>query len=155
MLAICDTGPICLRIFFSRSRTTHRADTTSLVLDDTFPPGFARLPSAAHRAPAAVILRVRLSRVPKRQCHHRPQHPAPQCGYFSYRPDTTLGLAQAAASANILHAELIARGALSPPSIFPALLLAVSRAKIMRLIDAFPGTSVNGVGKEKQCGEKR
>ncbi|KAI5887585.1 uncharacterized protein SCHCODRAFT_02514908 [Schizophyllum commune H4-8] len=69
--------------------------------------------------------------------------PPPQCGYLSHRPSTTLGLA------NVLRAGLIARGALSPPFIFSALSLAVSRAKIIQLIDAFLGASIIGIGKEE------
>ncbi|KAI5822428.1 hypothetical protein K523DRAFT_335222, partial [Schizophyllum commune Tattone D] len=84
-----------------------------------------------------------------------PNIPSPQYGYLSYRPGTTLGLAQAAALADVLCAELTARGAPSTPFIFSALALDVSRAKINRLIDAFLGTCVIGIGKEKEDREKR
>ena len=84
-----------------------------------------------------------------------PNTPSSQYGYLSYRPGTTLGLAQAAALADVLCAELTARGAPSTPFIFSALALDVSRAKINRLIDAFLGTCVIGIGKEKEDREKR
>ncbi|KAL1749514.1 hypothetical protein FB107DRAFT_280655 [Schizophyllum commune] len=97
----------------------------------------ARIPPVAHRAIAAVILdarrRRRLPRAPRRrrrqqqqqQRHHRPQHPAPAVRYLAYRPGMPLGFAQAAALADVLCAELAARGAPSTPFILSALALDV------------------------------
>ncbi|KAL1741552.1 hypothetical protein HDZ31DRAFT_66810 [Schizophyllum fasciatum] len=84
-----------------------------------------------------------------------PSIPPSQYGYLAYRPGTTVGLAQDATLADILSAELTARGAPSTPFIFSALALDVSRAKINRLSDAFLGTCVIGIGKEKEEREKR
>ncbi|KAL1724755.1 hypothetical protein EV714DRAFT_278252 [Schizophyllum commune] len=152
--------------FFSRSRTTSqaaRADTPSLVLDDAPPPPPPPDPHAflpLHIAPpprssSASVSVAAFPASPSGGAITGPSTPPPQYGYLSYRPRTTLGLAQAAALADVLCAELTARGAPSTPFIFSALALDVSRAKINRLIDAFLGTCVIGIGKEKEDREKR
>ena len=152
--------------FFSRSRTTSqaaRADTPSLVLDDAPPPPPPPDPHAflpLHIAPpprssSASVSVAAFPASPSGGAITGPSTPPPQYGYLSYRPGTTLGLAQAAALADVLCAELTARGAPSTPFIFSALALDVSRAKINRLIDAFLGTCVIGIGKEKEDREKR
>ncbi|KAL1658464.1 hypothetical protein GGF50DRAFT_120835 [Schizophyllum commune] len=152
--------------FFSRSRTTSqaaRADTPSLVIDDAPPPPPPPDPHAflpLHIAPpprssSASVSVAAFPASPSGGTITGPSTPPPQYGYLSYRPGTTLGLAQAAALADVLCAELTARGAPSTPFIFSALALDVSRVKINRLIDAFLGTCVIGIGKEKEDREKR
>ncbi|KAL1726517.1 hypothetical protein EV714DRAFT_239306, partial [Schizophyllum commune] len=152
--------------FFSRSRTTSQAartDTPSLVLDDAPPPAPPPDPHAflpLHIAPpprssSASVSVAAFPASPSGGAITGLNIPSPQYGYLSYRPGTTLGLAQAAALADVLCAELTARGAPSTPFIFSALALDVSRAKINWPIDAFLGTCVIGIGKEKEDREKR
>ncbi|KAL1750014.1 hypothetical protein FB107DRAFT_252424 [Schizophyllum commune] len=152
--------------FFSRSRTTSQAartDTPSLVLDDAPPPAPSPDPQAflpLHIAPpprssSASVSVAAFPASPSGSAITGPNIPSPQYGYLSYRPGSTLGLAQAAALADVLCAELTARSAPSTPFIFSALALDVSRAKINRLIDAFLSTCVIGIGKEKEDREKR
>ncbi|KAL1744757.1 hypothetical protein HDZ31DRAFT_63819 [Schizophyllum fasciatum] len=147
---------------FSRTRTTSqaaRAETPTFVPDDLPPPPpppppdpHAFLP--LHIAPPPRTSSTSVAAFPSAATTPSPTAP-PAYGYLSYRPGTTLGLAQAAALADVLCAELTARGAPSTPFIFSALALDVSRAKINRLVDAFLGTCVIGVGKEKDERERR
>ncbi|KAL1718597.1 hypothetical protein EV715DRAFT_291209 [Schizophyllum commune] len=135
--------------FFSRSRTTSQAartDTPSLVLDDAPPPApppdpHAFLPlhiAPSPRSSSASVSVAAFPASPSGGAITGPNIPSPQ-----------------AALADVLCAELTARGAPSTPFIFSALALDISCAKINRLIDALLGTCVIGIGKEKGVREKR